>query len=40
MVELEGFLYFGFFQREALKWSCFDEVFQAMCDFSKKKHTH
>ena len=26
-----------FFQREALKWSCFEEVFLVTCAFSKKK---
>jgi hypothetical protein len=40
MVELEDFLYSGFFRREALKRSCFDEVFQVTCDFLKKKRTH
>jgi hypothetical protein len=37
MVELEDFLHSEFFRREALKWSCFEEVFQVTCDFSKKK---
>jgi hypothetical protein len=27
----------GFFRREALKWSCLEEVFRVMCTFSKKK---
>jgi hypothetical protein len=40
MVELEGFFHSGFFLREALKWSCFKEVFQVTCDLSKKNRTH
>jgi hypothetical protein len=36
MVKLKDFLYSEFFRCEALKWSCFDKVFQVMCDFSKK----
>ena len=47
MVELESLLVSrlclvnqarsGFFRREALKWSCLEEVFLVTCTFSKKK---
>jgi hypothetical protein len=37
MVELKDFLYFGFFRREALKWSCFDVAFSSDVRFLKEK---